>query len=106
MIQAIADGRKAAIAIDKYLGGQGNIEESFAPPMPLWVGRDERFAQRRREAIPLRAAEGRIRDFEPVELGYTEQQAKEEARRCLGCNRRFLIAPMVTQPERAKVTLR
>lgn len=106
VIQAIADGRKAAVAIDKYLGGQGNIEESFAPSPSLWVGRDEVFAQRRRVAVPLRLAEGRIKDVAPVDLGYTKEQATEEARRCMGCNRRFLVAPLVAQPERARVTVK
>ncbi|HEX77439.1 MAG TPA: FAD-dependent oxidoreductase [Dehalococcoidia bacterium] len=103
VIEAIAAGRRAAISIDKYLGGQGDIEESFAPQMSLWVGRDEGFAQRRRQAVPLRDAQQRIGDFGPVEQGYSEGMAVEEARRCMGCSRRFLVAAMMAQPERAKV---
>ena len=32
VIEAIAVGRQAAVSIDKYLGGTGNIEEVLAPP--------------------------------------------------------------------------
>jgi len=32
VIEAIAHGRLAATSIDKYLGGEGDIEETLAPP--------------------------------------------------------------------------
>ena len=38
-----------------------------------------------RQKMPERPVAQRIRDFEEVPLGYTLQQAIEEAKRCLGC---------------------
>ncbi len=40
-----------------------------------------------RQPMPERPAEERVHDFEEVPLGYTEEQAVAEARRCLQCRR-------------------
>ncbi|MFQ5874088.1 MAG: FAD-dependent oxidoreductase, partial [Dehalococcoidia bacterium] len=54
VIQAIAAGRKAATSIDRYLGGDGVIEEALAPVQETdpWIGRDGDFASRGREPMP------------------------------------------------------
>ena len=39
-----------------------------------------------RDTMPRRRAEERLRDFEPVELSLSEQDAISEARRCLQCD--------------------
>ncbi len=85
VIEAIAAGRKAASSIDKYLGGDGIIDEELIPkekPNP-WLGRDD--------------------GFEEVELGFDREAAIAEAKRCLQCHLWLEISP-VTLPVEVKVS--
>ncbi len=86
VIEAIASGRQAAIAIDRYLGGKGLIEETLAPPEkelpPL-----EEAEEKRRPKLSMLAASGRVSSFAQVECGYGRQEALEEASRCLRCDK-------------------
>ena len=103
-IEAVAAGRKAAISIDRYLGGSGNIDEVLAPVdkgMPK-VGRIPNFAQRKRVSVPTLAPEQRKGNFAKVELGFSDQAGAEEALRCMGCDLRFMVTRMVAQPPPSK----
>ena len=91
IIHAIAAGRQAAAAIDKALGGDGEIEEvlfSRGAPDPK-LGRHEGFAFWSRERVPERDAALRKLGFEEIALGFTDAQAVQEARRCLQCDLRL-----------------
>jgi ferredoxin len=85
IIDAIASGRQAAIAIDKYLGGKGLIEEEYP-------GEEDIESHRlslpivNRIKLPTRSVSERIHDFDEVELSLEEQAAVEEAKRCLQCS--------------------
>lgn len=85
VIEAIAAGRQAAISIDKYLGGNGVIDETLAPPegeiAPL-----EESEEKRRPKMPTLPVKQRLGGFQQVELGYSEEAAIEEALRCLRCD--------------------
>ena len=85
IIEAIAHGRQAAISIDKYLGGEGDIEETLAPPEGDVSALDEADEQYRPQA-PTLPSEKRLCGFDQVELGYNEAMAREEAGRCLRCD--------------------
>ena len=85
VIEAIATGRQAAISIDKYLGGSGDIDETLAPPEEAMSPLEEAEEKRRTE-MPILPVEKRLGSFSQVELGYTEQMAIEEAERCLRCD--------------------
>ena len=100
VIKAIAAGRKAASSIDKYLGGSGDISEVLAEPTEAspWYGRDESFANRHRERQPHLVVERRLSDFSEVELGFPKQRASEEAARCLRCDLRLEITPVILPP--------
>ena len=87
VIRAIAAGRAAAVSIDKYLGGKGNIEEKFAvpePALPPYVA--EEGGEEKRQIIPVKEAGKRVQNFERAELGYTKALAETEASRCLRCD--------------------
>lgn len=86
VIEAVAAGRRAAVAIDRFLGGQGDIEQTFAPVEEPGIEPLEEQEERPRVAIPKRPAADRAADFDEVELGYTEQEALAEAGRCLRCD--------------------
>jgi NADH-quinone oxidoreductase subunit F len=85
VIEAIAHGRQAAISIDRYLGGKGNIDEVLASPegeiAPL-----EEVEEKRRPPAPTLPLKRRLGSFNQVELGYSEKMAVEEAGRCLRCD--------------------
>jgi len=86
VIEAIADGIKAAHYIQKYLRGEelkAGIEEEMLPLVPIspTVG----IERKERQVMPTLPADERIKGFEEVELGFTEEMAVEEAKRCLAC---------------------
>lgn len=87
VIEAIGAGRAAAQSIDRYLGGQGDIEEVLAP---VEEGKPEEAAEeqgeRPRTKVPQRPVAERLADSGEVKLGYTEEMAIAEARRCLRCD--------------------
>jgi len=103
VIEAIQAGRKAAISIDKYLGGKGQIDQKFIPEEPEnpWLGREEGFADKQSAQMPTLAADKRVSDFSQVECGFDEESAVEEAKRCLRCQLRLKIskAPLPPQKE-------
>jgi hypothetical protein len=102
IIHAIAAGRKAASAMDKALGGTGDIEEILfekGAPNPI-LGRHEGFAAWPREKVPELEVGKRRENFEEVALGFTGEQAPKEAKRCLQCDVRLYMACNPSPPEK------
>ncbi len=102
VIEAIAAGRKAASAIDKYLGGNGVIDEVLATPEPNnhVLGSDEGFADWRRVKEKAISIEKRVLTFDQVEVGYDTEAAIAEARRCYACHLRLDIPRVPRPPEK------
>lgn len=91
VIEAIAGGRAAAQEMDKYLGGDGNIDEILVEktiPDP-YIGRAEDFADLKRMQPEVMDAAARISGFDAIEKPFTCEQAKCEAVRCLQCDLRL-----------------
>lgn len=98
VIEAVAAGRRAAWAMDQfvtrgYVRGEPavyNCSRGSLEDLP----RDEFEARPRlaRHAMPAEPVEVRVGDFREVELGYTTEDARAEAARCLrcGCKARFV----------------
>ena len=92
IISAIAHGRRAASAIDRYLGGPGDIDEQLAAPeeavrLPGGVS-----SLQPRCALPLVEVWRREGNFDQVEKPLTEAAAQAEAARCLNCDaRKFVV---------------
>ncbi len=91
VIRAIASGRRAAIAIDKYLqGASGPIEipdTKTAMHEDTGLALDEETDQEMpRIRIKLEKAEKRVNDFREVEQGLSGQEAISESKRCLRCD--------------------
>lgn len=86
IISAVADGKKAAEQIDRYLRGPA------WKPRPRYVQitvldhyqMAEDFDEYSRLAVPVIPLDRRTGITE-VETGYTEEQARQEASRCLKC---------------------
>lgn len=85
IIEAINSGRKAAISIDKFLGGKGDIEENLS----FSEGKVEHFVPDltlTRVAIPKILPKERINSFAVIEGHLTPEGAVTEAMRCLWCD--------------------
>ena len=102
VIDAINMGRQAAISIDRYLGGEGDIAQALAPAEEFdpYLGRQEGFAELARVAMPVLPVDRRHQGFDEVYLGYEEQMARQEASRCLRCDYRLHILAPVMPPEK------
>ncbi|MBH1941845.1 FAD-dependent oxidoreductase [Mobilitalea sibirica] len=87
VIQAIADGKKAAISIDKYLGGKGILNKGNPIDIPDIFDQDELVAHKRFPQEMLNE-EDRKHSFDEVVLGFHKLNAMAEAMRCLHCDRR------------------
>ena len=94
LIEAIADGRRAALSIDRYLRGVPLLTPREQQPLPVAEpSKSElkglivsgKVSAEPRATMPTAAVEARVRDFREVELGLTEEQALSEAARCLRC---------------------
>jgi len=87
VVEAIAAGRRAAIAIDRHFGGDGVITRE--PRSEIVSQYDEsEYSKERERAVPsLADAAARADSFAEVRGCYTCQQAIAEARRCLHCDR-------------------
>jgi NAD-dependent dihydropyrimidine dehydrogenase PreA subunit len=88
IIGAIAHGRKAASAIDAYLGGDGSIDEVLAAPEDEVVLPPFVMEIRPRNEIPLLKPWQRTTDFAQVEMGLSGREIADEAARCLNCDAR------------------
>ncbi len=90
LIEAIASGRRIAAAIDRHLGGDGELTPSTArlADGAGWLGvkRDRAFADRQRSQAPTDAGDGRASDFAEVSAGLEANAAAAEAGRCLLCD--------------------
>jgi ferredoxin len=90
IIEAIGGGKKAADAVDRYLNG---IPQRNMPPVPVrrdkvnWleVPASTKMVLKRPD-MELLNLDRRRTMFQQVELGYSENQVREEARRCLRCD--------------------
>ena len=87
VIRAIADGKQAAISIDKYLGGKGKLNKGEKIDIPEPSDDDEIVAHKR-FALEILDANARKGSFEEVVKGYHKLNAIAEAMRCLHCDRR------------------
>jgi NADPH-dependent glutamate synthase beta subunit-like oxidoreductase len=89
IIEAISAGRRAASSIDRFLGGDGNIDETFVkiPLIQLTLGRRNKgFADLRRIEESKLPINERKNNFTEVELGFNQDQGQSEAMRCLECD--------------------
>ncbi len=88
-IEAIGEAQRAAFCINNYLCGDEVRYEK-----PYFVEKNdeevsaidfENMPKQDREKMPGLSPEDRKHNFDPVYFGFTEEQAKKEASRCLEC---------------------
>lgn len=101
-VQAVADGKNAAFAIDRYLGGDGLPMNAFHEElvkMPVTYDESIYQQERARMEMPHLALPKRYRNFNEVVLGYQQKMAIEEARRCLHCHLREEEEKIIAEEE-------
>ena len=91
VIDAIAAGRRGAIAIDKYIEDDISRVEMYDLKTEVIVEaitkeEEETWEAQPRLEVPRLPTEERKHSFEEIELGFSEEKANQEARRCLRCD--------------------
>jgi len=90
VIKAIADGKQAAISIDKYLGGEGKLRieeiEIKEPTSRHTLSERVEMEEKSRPVVPTIPFKQRVSSFDEVELGLTEEMAIDEGDRCWRCD--------------------
>ena len=86
VIEAIADGKRAAVNIDRYLGGRGELNKGA--PIDIPTIPDEVVEEHPRFPFHTLAPEKRCDNFDEVVCGYHRLDAMAESLRCLHCDRR------------------
>ncbi|MGD2126118.1 MAG: FAD-dependent oxidoreductase [Desulfobacteraceae bacterium] len=86
--EAIGSGKEAAVSIDRYIKG-----------LDLRAGRDlrdtkltsitepqkEKYDPVARAQMPCQEPKKRVKNFEEIQLGFIEEMAVQEAKRCISC---------------------
>ncbi len=96
VIDAIAAGRRGAMAIDKYLKGDTSrvkmydlrtdiIEEGVMEEVAA-TGEEETWEPQFRPEMPALPLAERKGTFKETELGFSEEKARQEPTRCLRCD--------------------
>jgi NADH-quinone oxidoreductase subunit F len=91
VIEAIAAGRRGAIAIDKYLRGDTSRVEMYdlKPSVieeEISKEEEESWEPQFRPEIPQLPLKERKGSFQEIELSFSEEKAIQEAKRCLRCD--------------------
>jgi heterodisulfide reductase subunit A-like polyferredoxin len=86
IVEAVHHGNEVAVSISRYLAGQDLRAGRAAAPEEQPAKELPEFVEKKpRQKMPVVPAGRRIRNFDEVELGFSEEQALHEAERCLEC---------------------
>ncbi len=87
VIYAIATGRKAAVAIDQYLGGTGQLPDNFDAILAHTSDLKGPHDPAKTDRQPITTINvKRRKNFREVLCGYSDAAAYQEASRCLRCD--------------------
>ncbi len=88
VIESVAQGRKAAVSIDRYFGREGRLYDQPRQVVEVHYDEEAYLKTIARKEPHLEEAEKRIAQLGlEVSRGLTLDEAVEEARRCLHCDR-------------------
>jgi NADH-quinone oxidoreductase subunit F len=91
VVEAIAAGRRGAMAIDKYLRKDTSRVEIYdrkinVPEAPRPAELDETWETKPRTKVTTLPLPERRASFAEIEIGFSEDIARREAKRCLRCD--------------------
>jgi heterodisulfide reductase subunit A len=85
-VEAVAAGQQAAVSMEKYLVGEELTERRPGKPTGTnWKGIPKDIVRVPRAKMPVLPVAQRIRSYDEVELGFSEEQARTESSRCVVC---------------------
>ncbi len=90
IIDATADGRRAARSIHQYLRGNVSWQERVRLPIISLRSASDRYDATPRQACPTEPIERRT-GFAEVELPFSAEQAATEGNRCLHCHQNIFL---------------
>ncbi|QEK12980.1 oxidoreductase [Crassaminicella thermophila] len=88
VIEAMAEGRKAAISVDRYLQGKDmTADREYEGTYETWLETEIKEETDNLPRVKTKQLDPkkRVKGFDEVDLGFTQEQAVEEASRCLKC---------------------
>ncbi|MBC7358552.1 MAG: FAD-dependent oxidoreductase, partial [Desulfacinum sp.] len=85
VIEAIAAGKEAAVSIHRFIQGEDLREGRERTWEPVRDVPTEGYDRIPRERMPRLSPQERQGNFNEVQLGFTEEQVRREATRCLDC---------------------
>jgi NADPH-dependent glutamate synthase beta subunit-like oxidoreductase len=85
VIEAIADGREAAVSIDRFIKGLDLSEGRDIKIKPITNHFKESYYRMGRTQMPCLAPEERVQNFDEVQTGFTQEMVMEETKRCISC---------------------
>ena len=85
VVEAIAAGKQAAISIGRYIRGVDLREGRDKDWIPVEEVQKEKYDPAPRAEMPHVAPDIRVKNFNEVQQGLTEDIALQEGKRCLGC---------------------
>lgn len=93
VVEAVAQGNLAALAVDNYLRGRKlGLEEKLSPYVTAELTYDlEEYGKAKRTAMPELPKESRQGNFTEIEQGLSKETAQTEARRCLRCDLEYVF---------------
>jgi NADPH-dependent glutamate synthase beta subunit-like oxidoreductase/heterodisulfide reductase subunit B len=93
VIDALAAGRKAAISIERYLKGEDLTlgRESEGTQESNLIVNIEGISKKQRYSTPTLPISQRQGNFDEVDLGFSEDEASNEAQRCLSCQCKLCV---------------
>ncbi|MDI6761438.1 MAG: FAD-dependent oxidoreductase [Thermodesulfobacteriota bacterium] len=85
VIEAIADGRHAAISINRYLSGENLRLGRDMPLKAIEQPQKGKYDRAARAPMPYLEPKKRIKNFNEVQKGLTKGVTLQEAKRCISC---------------------
>jgi len=107
VIKAVASGREVAASIDKFLGGDGNIDEHLVDveEPSSCIGKKAGFGYEER-VITNEVDTNTLKDnFKFTENKFTCEQANNESSRCLQCDLRIRLSKPKTWNDYAGISI-
>ncbi|MCR4428051.1 MAG: FAD-dependent oxidoreductase [Caldiserica bacterium] len=101
VVEAVGQGRKAAQSIDRFFGYDGKFPFPRREVVETSFNEDEYLKVIPRKTPALASVEERIKSFLEVNKGLKLEEASEESKRCLKCDRGKEV--VIGEPEEEKV---